>query len=216
MHEANRRLASGDVDNASSITAESPKAGSTKPTTRQRMIYSAIALMSERGSAGVTIDSILAHSGAPRGSVYYHFPGGRTQIISEALAAASDVITSRIRDASAQGIQQGLSAMREFWKNLIVGSDFEAGCPIVAVIAGGGEDGAHNADQVAKAFADVQEILVAALVDEGFPPHRVDPLARFIIAAYEGAIILCRAQRSLTPLDEVTAELALLISSQVD
>ena len=49
------------------------------------MLVSAAEVMRERGAAGVTIDEVLARSGAPRGSVYYHFPDGRNQILTEAL-----------------------------------------------------------------------------------------------------------------------------------
>ena len=49
------------------------------------MLVSAVEVLRERGAAGVTIDEVLARSGAPRGSVYHHFPGGRSQILREAL-----------------------------------------------------------------------------------------------------------------------------------
>jgi len=52
------------------------------------MILSAAALLREYGASATSIDRVLAHSGAPRGSVYHHFPGGRTQLIDEAVALA--------------------------------------------------------------------------------------------------------------------------------
>jgi AcrR family transcriptional regulator len=58
--------------------------------TRNNMLVSAAEVMRERGAAGVTIDEVLARSGAPRGSVYYHFPEGRNQILTEALRYAGD------------------------------------------------------------------------------------------------------------------------------
>ena len=65
------------------------------------MLTSAVQLIRERGVAGATVDAILAHSSAPRGSVYYHFPGGRTQIITEAIDYAGDWIAGLIERASA-------------------------------------------------------------------------------------------------------------------
>ena len=56
----------------------------------QKMLVSAAEVMRERGAAGVTIDAVLARSGAPRGSVYYHFPDGRNQILTEALRYSGD------------------------------------------------------------------------------------------------------------------------------
>jgi TetR/AcrR family transcriptional repressor of lmrAB and yxaGH operons len=52
--------------------------------TRDRMLLSAVTLLRERGRNGVTLDAVLAHSGAPRGSIYHHFPGGRDQLVLEA------------------------------------------------------------------------------------------------------------------------------------
>jgi AcrR family transcriptional regulator len=60
------------------------------------MILSAAALLREYGASATSIDQVLAHSGAPRGSVYHHFPGGRTQLIDEAVALAGDFIAGLI------------------------------------------------------------------------------------------------------------------------
>ena len=66
----------------------------------KKMLISAAEVMRERGAAGVTIDAVLARSGAPRGSVYHHFPEGRNQILVEALRYAGDSITEIIDDAA--------------------------------------------------------------------------------------------------------------------
>ena len=67
------------------------------------MLISAAEVLRERGAAGVTIDEVLARSGAPRGSVYYHFPGGRNQILTEALQFAGEAITGLIDEAAQKG-----------------------------------------------------------------------------------------------------------------
>ncbi len=67
------------------------------------MLISAAEVLRERGAAGVTIDEVLARSGAPRGSVYYHFPEGRNQILAEALQYAGEALTEVIDEAAANG-----------------------------------------------------------------------------------------------------------------
>ena len=62
----------------------------TRGTTRDRMLFTAAQVLREKGAAGVTIDEVLARSGAPRGSVYHHFPGGRSQLLTEALQFAGE------------------------------------------------------------------------------------------------------------------------------
>ncbi len=66
-------------------TVPTTKTRTKRGSTRSNMLISAAEVMRERGAAGVTIDEVLARSGAPRGSVYYHFPEGRNQILAEAL-----------------------------------------------------------------------------------------------------------------------------------
>ena len=93
-------------------------------------------MLRERGAAGVTIDEVLTRSGAPRGSVYHHFPEGRTQILTEALRFAGDSITAIIDEAVDQG---GIALVRkfvEFWERTLADSDFNAGCPVVAAAIG--------------------------------------------------------------------------------
>ena len=51
---------------------------------RQRMVLSALYLFAERGVQGTSIADVLERSGAPRGSVYHHFPGGKDEIVSAA------------------------------------------------------------------------------------------------------------------------------------
>ena len=72
-------------------------------STRANMLISAAEVIRERGAAGVTIDEVLARSGAPRGSVYYHFPEGRNQILTEALQYAGEEITEVIDERPPEG-----------------------------------------------------------------------------------------------------------------
>ena len=104
------------------------------------MLVSAAEVMRERGAAGVTIDEVLARSGAPRGSVYYHFPDGRNQILTEALRYAGDAITATIDEAANRGAKYLLREFVKFWEHLLADSDFNAGCPVVAAAIGSADD----------------------------------------------------------------------------
>ena len=103
------------------------------------MLVSAAEVMRERGVAGVTIDEVLTRSGAPRGSVYYHFPDGRNQILTEALQYAGEAITAVIDDAAAKGGTFLVRQFVDFWEELLAESDFTAGCPVVAAAIGSTE-----------------------------------------------------------------------------
>lgn len=68
------------------------------------MITSTAALIRERGARATSIDAVLEHSGAPRGSVYHHFPGGREQLLREATVFSEEYVARRIERGSDEGV----------------------------------------------------------------------------------------------------------------
>jgi len=180
--------------------------------TKRRMVDSAVLLLRERGVAGVTVDAVLARSGAPRGSVYHHFPGGRSELIVEAVRRAGDYIATMVDDAAADGdARQALLRLVGFWKRTLVDSEFRAGCPVVAVAVDIRESPPEAADLVREIFLRWQGKLAALLAAEGFPAERAQRLGTLVIAAIEGAVVLCRARGDLDPLDDILAEMAPLM-----
>ncbi|MFD6248619.1 TetR/AcrR family transcriptional regulator [Streptomyces roseolus] len=175
---------------------------------RDRMILSAAALLREYGTSATSIDRVLAHSGAPRGSVYHHFPGGRAQLIDEAVALAGDFVAGLI-DAAMQADDpvEAVDAFFVLWRDRLVESGFRAGCPIVAVAVETNDDAPQLARSAAAVFARWQEALAGLLVRHGLAEERSRQLGAFIIAAVEGAVIMCRAEQSTAPIEAAAAEI---------
>src|SRR3954468_6735161 len=97
------------------------------------MIESAAVLMREHGVEATSFSDVLAHSGAPRGSIYHHFPDGKAQLIEEATRYAGDFIAAGLASSLTQ--QDPVAALRRFiatWRRVLRESDFGAGCPVVA------------------------------------------------------------------------------------
>ncbi|MEV6069279.1 TetR/AcrR family transcriptional regulator [Nocardia sp. NPDC052001] len=181
--------------------------------TRQKMLIGGVELLRERGSAGVTIDAVLARTGAPRGSVYHHFPGGRRQLLSESLGLASDAIAAIIEETSTVGPVEALHRLVGFWQRLLLNTeDFQAVCPAVAVAVSGTDDDRALHPEVSATFTRWRTALIASLTAAGIPASRAGSLATLTLSSVEGAIILCRVHRSLEPLNEVAAELELLLT----
>ena len=173
--------------------------------TKQRMIAGAVALLREQGVSGVTIDAVLARSGAPRGSVYHHFPGGRDELVRTAGQAAAEYITDTIRDlAAASGPTAVLTRFAEFWLTALETTDYRAGCPVVALTLGERPELVGVAELVRTTFAEWRTQLVEVLVSHGTPAPAAAARATVAVAAFEGALILCRAERSGEPLRQVT------------
>jgi AcrR family transcriptional regulator len=150
------------------VDAVSPGKGATRRTTRRRMLASAVEVLRERGAAGVTIDEVLARSRAPRGSVYHHFPGGRNQILIEALQYAGESMTSAIDNAASDGPMALLHQFTDMWEDVLRDSDFTAGCPVVAAaISTADEDPQLSAD-AAEIFDRWRTALTRSFEADGF------------------------------------------------
>src|SRR3954467_5173344 len=100
---------------------------------RERMIQSALILMGEKGVEATSFSQVIEHSGAPRGSIYHHFPGGKAQLVAEATRYAGDMVA----DLAAAQVDMddplaGLKSIYAFWRGVLDSTDFAAGCPVVA------------------------------------------------------------------------------------
>lgn len=183
--------------------------------TRTNMLASAAEVMRERGAAGVTIDAVLARSGAPRGSVYYHFPDGRNQLLTEALRYSGDSITAMIDDAAGRGARALLQEFVGFWERLLTDGGFTAGCPVVAAAIGcSDDDGPKLSTEAGAILGRWCTALTRAFVNDGFENADAASLAVMSIAALEGAIVLSRSTRNAGPLHQVGEQLEFLIKAR--
>jgi AcrR family transcriptional regulator len=170
---------------------------------RDRMIQSAALLFRENGYSGTGFRDVIEHSGAPRGSIYHHFPGDKEQLAAEAVAWAAGVIERRIAPAAQNGDPiAALGIFVESWRDVLEDSNFRAGCPVVAVAAEA-DAGATATDAAAVAFTRWQDLIARALLDAGVSRTDARRLATTVVAAIEGAILLCRVRRDIRPLRDV-------------
>ena len=180
---------------------------------RERMVASAALLIRERGAHPTAIADVLEHSGAPRGSAYHYFPGGRTQLLCEAIDFTADYVAAKMAQA-ASGPDM-LDGMLRFYRKNLIETDYRAGCPVLAVAVEAGEPDAPSpvVDRAAAAFERWNGLIARRLVADGMPAKRAKDLAVFVTAALEGAIVLARAARDITPLDVVHRQLRGLLEA---
>lgn len=184
--------------------------------TRQKMVESAAVLFRERGVQGTSFSDVLAHSGAPRGSIYHHFRGGKTQLAEETTQWAGELILAQTIEAlAASDPVAAIASSRRWWTKILRASDYEAGCVIVAATLEGEREPSVRA-VAAEAFTKWEYVLTDALRKHDVPATRARALATLLIAAIEGAVVLSRAQRTTKPLDRVTTELQRIIGDALD
>src|SRR3954451_6238826 len=180
---------------------------------RERMIVSTALLVRERGARATSIDDVLTHSGAPRGSVYHHFPGGRRELLQEAIDFAGAFVARRIEQAS--DATEMLNLLLGDYRRQLVDTDFRAGCPVVAVAVEAGEPESDLPAHAGAAFARWQDLLGERLVAQGVGADRAAELAVLVIASIEGAIVMARARRDIGPLDTVHRELRARLEAEI-
>lgn len=177
------------------------------------MIWSAALLMRKHGVEGTSFSDVIERSGAPRGSIYHHFPGGKAQLIEEATRYAGDFTASGLAAALAE--KDPATAIHEFvtaWGAALRRSEFSAGCPVVAASLGGSAEARAAAGA---AFSRWEDVLSQAL-ERHVDPDRARQLATLVIAAVEGAVVMVRAQRSTAPLERVSAQLERVLVEAID
>jgi AcrR family transcriptional regulator len=186
-----------------------------EPGTRQRMIISTSVLIRERGARATSIDDVLEHSGAPRGSVYHHFPGGREQMLRDATDFASEYVARRLEHVSGDGPLAAIEALYDWYRENLVESDYRAGCPVVAVAIESPPEGPDLRDSARKAFERWRRLLASEMEAAGIDKCRAEELGMLVLAAFEGALILSRTYRDLAPLDSVRREIHERVSAEL-
>jgi len=172
---------------------------------RARMVESAAMLIRERGIHGVGLREVVAHSGGPRGSLGRFFPGGKTQLMTEALdLALADVFVELERTLrEAESFREAIGEVVAPWRYLLVEHDFALGCPLAATVVDAIADNPDLRDHVTELLARYHAAVASLYVKFGDSPTQAAEQATVLFAALEGALILARARRSTEPLDAV-------------
>src|SRR5882672_9882167 len=166
---------------------------------KKMMIQSAMVMLATRGLQGTSFSEVLAHSGAPRGSVYHHFPGGKTQLVNEALQYASERALRAVAQAPGTSARDVTATFLELWRNVLVKSKLEAGCSVLAVAVAA--DTPELRESAAEIFREWRARLAALLRQGGLGTSDAKHFAATLIAASEGAVAVSRAEKSLEPFD---------------
>lgn len=183
--------------------------------TRARLIDAARSLVEARGYFGAGLNEVIEAGKAPRGSLYHHFPGGKDQLIAEAIAASGQEIDTLLRaladDAPSAKtlVESVLNALADRMEE----AAYAKGCPIATVAL---EVAATN-DALQKVCAEAydgwQRALADRLVADGHTPDHAEDLACSVLALIEGALVLARAQRSRVPIERAQRSIGALLSA---
>jgi TetR/AcrR family transcriptional repressor of lmrAB and yxaGH operons len=171
------------------------------------MVAAAAESLRRNGLAGTSFTEVLADSGAARGAIYHHFPGGKTELVEDAVALTGARVTEALAalplvDSEAEIIDAFLELVRP----VVVESAAGAGCAVAAVV-----NESRPGDSLQVGSREVLDgwraTLAAHLRRAGASRQRADQVATLLLATLEGAHVLCRAAGDIEPFDRAAAAL---------
>ena len=178
---------------------------------KQRMVQAARQLIRERGYHATAISDVLERSGAPRGSVYFHFPGGKPQLAVEAAGSHAHEQVRYIDRAAEQADSAAgfVEAYLDLAREGMVNSDYTRGCGIAPLVTEAAQqEAAEIGDASRHGFSVMTDRLAFHFVDFGLDAAPARLLADAVMAGVEGALITSRALRSPSPFDAVRTVMA--------
>lgn len=182
------------------------------PEKRDRIVRTTRDLIRRNGVPGTTMLEVMAAAGGSRGSLYHYFPGGRSEMVEDAVRSAIEDYTAGIEYLATLSPAEAIPLMVEFWRAEAEASGFTAGCPVVAAALGGHSE-PRSRIMAGEAFASWTAATAGMLREHGVSPDRAEPLATLALAAIEGAVVIGLAQQSSEPMERVADELVALIDT---
>ncbi len=190
------------------------KRASRRPerSSREAFIHTTAKLLRRRGYAASGLNEIVAHSGAPKGSLYFHFPGGKEELAIAAMGHAGAQLRAAIAQllASSDDLGEALARVVDVLAAGLQASGFRDGCPIATVALEAASESEPLRASAAAVFDSWLAVIAQRLRDAGLSTSAAERRALHVLAAIEGALILARARHDLVPLSAVREELRAL------
>lgn len=187
-----------------------------KTSTRDKLITAMADALQRKGLHGVGLSELLEMAGAPKGSLYHHFPGGKTELAVAAIDHISlhiDSLFSRLFSQQADP----LKAMHHWLQGALQqleNSQFERGCPLATIALESGPQDVEIRAALQRSFAAVRQALSQQLQLSGYSHEQADNLAALFVALYEGGLLQARVAGSSEPLKRAATALFNLTHEQ--
>jgi TetR/AcrR family transcriptional repressor of lmrAB and yxaGH operons len=176
---------------------------------KAKMVTAARQLIRERGYHATVMSDVLELSEAPRGSVYFHFPKGKTQLAVAAVEAhARD--QAELIERAGEG-SNSISALVDAYigraRENLVKSNYTQGCTVAPLVLEGAREPDELAEAARAAFSVMIESLAFQFAVFGMARTRALELAEVVVSGVEGALLMARAFRSAAPFDSMLVAL---------
>ncbi|MDT0393678.1 MULTISPECIES: TetR/AcrR family transcriptional regulator [Streptomyces] len=181
--------------------------------TRDRIIRASLQAMREQGYGATSISDIVDASGAPRGSVTFHFRGGKDEMAREVITLRTAQVLERLDAAAADSDSAAvfLTACVDAVAAEFADSRFTAGCPVVPISIERSARSSELRDAGKDFFRAWRGSVARHLAAHGIDSPRADRVATLAVSAIEGALVIGRTEQTADALLAVREELRLLV-----
>lgn len=184
---------------------------------RDKIVRATAELLRRRGYAATGINEITDLSGAPRGSLYHYFPGGKEEIAAEAVRYAGERVRTTITELveTHENPAEAVQAYGNLLGGWLAKSGFVDGCPISTALLEAGPSEAAIVEAGRTAFAAWVAAFANALVGAGAAAAAAERAARAAVMLLEGALIFARVERSDAAIRTAVDEAARLFNAAI-
>ena len=172
---------------------------------RKKMIVGATQLLARRGLQATSFAEVLEHPGAPRGSVYHHFPDGKDQMVGEAVDLAGAFLVGLLDQRAGASAIHVAEHFLAIWRGVLAQSKCESGCAVLAVAVA--TDSPALLNHAAEVFRLWRQRLGELLEQGGLARKEARRFATVLVASAEGAVVLSRAEQAMEPFETVAKAL---------
>ncbi len=170
--------------------------------TKQRMVQAAANLFRARGVAATSFTDVLDASGAARGAIYHHFPGGKAQLTHDAVAWTGASVRERLSGIDGPSplavVQNFLTSVRPVVQQSAGG----ASCAVAAVTVEAAQIDPELTAVVSDALRSWVAQMERQLLETDADPEAAASMAVLMVTFLEGSHVLCRAAGTLEPFDQ--------------
>ena len=172
--------------------------------TQEKILSATLDLIERQGFHNTGLQQIIKASGAPKGSLYFHFPDGKDQIVALALEQGTQLIGSMIEHAfnMADNLEVAVGWLFDGLSVRLQSSAFEKGCPVATVALEVNEQHPDVLEACRKAFDQWQGAITLGLQAKGMSNELAASEAALMLSQLEGAMMLARIRRSREPMDQ--------------
>jgi len=185
------------------------------PDSKWKTLAAAVKLFRQQGYHGTALNDILAAAGSPRGSLYFHFPGGKEEIGESALTLAGEAVRQGIVRAAevSDSTEMFLTRVARAMAADLEKSDYQEGCPIATTALETSAQSEVLGEATSAAFRKWEIEISSGLERFGMTRDEADQVATMVLSQLEGALLLARTYRNPTPLHRAEQALKLLLTS---